>query len=122
MIITRLHDGLANTILIYTLIVAVWSFWIYIRRRDLTPQYWGALAIVALIFVLQAALGVVMLFQGRIAVRAVHYLYGALGVITLPAVFAFTRVRSTYREALFYGLTLLFLSGVVLRATITAGG
>ena len=102
MIITRLHDGLANTILIYTLIVAVWSFWIYIRRRDLSPQYWGALAIVALIFVLQAALGVVMLFQGRIAVRPVHYLYGALGVITLPAVLAFTRGRSTYSEALFY--------------------
>ena len=122
MIITRLHDGLANTILIYSLIVAAWSFWIYIRRRDLTPQYWGALAIVALIFVLQAAIGVVMLFQGRIAIRGVHYLYGVLGVITLPAVFAFTRGRSTYREALFYGLTLLFLSGVVLRATITAGG
>ena len=122
MITTRLHDGLANTILIYSLIMAVWSFWIYIRRHDLTPQYWGALAIIALVVVVQAGIGVVMLLQDRAAMRGVHYLYGTLGVITLPAVFAFTRGRSTYREALFYGLTLLFLSGVVLRATITAGG
>ena len=122
MITTRLHDGLANTILIYSLIMAVWSFWIYIRRHDLTPQYWGALAIVALVFVVQAGIGVVMLLQGRVTMRGVHYLYGTLGVITLPAVFAFTHGRITYREALFYGLTLLFLSGVVLRATITAGG
>ncbi len=119
---TRLHDGIANTILIYSLLVAAWSFWIYIRRRDLTPQFWGALAIAALLFVVQAGIGVVMLLLGISAMRWVHYLYGTLGVITLPAVFAFTRGRSTYREALFYGLTLLFLSGVVLRATITAGG
>jgi len=119
---TRLHDGIANTILIYSLLVAAWSFWIYIRRRDLTPQFWGALAIAALLFVVQAGIGVVMLLLGTSAMRWVHYLYGTLGVITLPAVFAFTRGRSTYREALFYGLTLLFLSGVVLRATITAGG
>ena len=119
---TRLHDGIANTILIYSLLVAAWSFWIYIRRRDLTPQFWGALAIAALLFVVQAGIGVVMLLLGLSAMRWVHYLYGTLGVITLPAVFAFTRGRSTYREALFYGLTLLFLSGVVLRATITAGG
>ena len=119
---TRLHDGIANTILIYSLLVAAWSFWIYIRRRDLTPQFWGALAIAALVFVVQAGIGVVMLLLGISAMRWVHYLYGTLGVITLPAVFAFTRGRSTYREALFYGLTLLFLSGVVLRATMTAGG
>jgi len=122
MTITRLHDGIANTILIYSLLVAAWSFWIYIRRRDLTPQFWGALAIAALVFVVQAGIGVVMLLLGLSTMRWVHYLYGTLGVITLPAVFAFTRGRSTYREALFYGLTLLFLSGVVLRATMTAGG
>lgn len=119
---TRLHDGIANTILIYSLLVAAWSFWIYIRRHDLTPQFWGALAIAALVFVVQAGIGVVMLLLGLSTMRWVHYLYGTLGVITLPAVFAFTRGRSTYREALFYGLTLLFLSGVVLRATMTAGG
>ena len=116
-----LHGGLANTALIYSLLVALWGFWLYMRRRDLTPQFWGALAIAALIFVLQAVVGLTMVLQGRIPWRNVHYLYGVLGVITLPATFAFTRGRGGFREALLYGVILLFLSGVALRAMMTAG-
>ncbi len=116
-----LHAGLANTILIYTLFVAAWSFWLYFRKLDMTSQYWGAVAIVAIIFVVQAAIGVLMIVQGLFAMRTVHYLYGAVGVISLPALFAFTKGRGTYKETLLYAIILLFLVGVVLRASLTAG-
>lgn len=121
MLLRVLHDGLANTALMYTLLVALWSFWLYHRRRDLTSQFWGALVIAALIFVLQAVIGATMVLQGRFPWRNVHYLYGVLGVITLPAAFGFTRGRGGFREALLYGLILLFLTGVALRARMTAG-
>ena len=120
MIFRVLHDGLANTALIYSLLVSLWGFWLYLRRRDLTPQFWGALVIAAMIFVLQAVIGVTMMLQGRFPWRAVHYLYGVLGVITLPAAFGFTRGRGGRREALVYGVILLFLTGVALRARMTA--
>ena len=116
-----LHEGLANTALMYTLLLALWSFWLHIRRRYLTSHFWGALVIAELIFVLQALIGVAMVMQGRLPWRDIHYLYGALGVITLPAAFAFTRGRAGYREALLYGVILLFLTGVALRAQMTAG-
>ncbi len=121
MLFRVLHEGLANTALMYTLLLALWSFWLYLRRRHLTPQFWGALVIAALIFVLQAVVGLTMVLQGRIPWRNVHYLYGVLGVITLPATFAFTRGRGGFREALLYGVILLFLSGIALRAMMTAG-
>ncbi len=121
MVVRVLHDGLANTALMYALLLALWSFWLYVRRSELTSQFWGALAIAALIFVVQAAIGVIMVLQGRFPWRDVHYLYGVLGVITLPAAFAFMRGRGGFREALLYGVILLFLAGVALRARMTAG-
>jgi len=121
MLLRVLHDGLANTALLYTLLVALWSFWLYQRRRDLTSHFWGALVIAGLIFALQAVIGTTMVLQGRYPWRDVHYLYGVLGVITLPATFAFTRGRGGYREALLYGVILLFLTGIALRAWMTAG-
>ncbi len=121
MILRGLHDGMANTALMYALLLALWSFWLYVCRRELTSQFWGALAIAALIFVVQAVIGVTMVLQGRFPWRDVHYLYGVLGVITLPAAFAFTGGRGGFREALLYGVILLFLSGVALRARMTAG-
>lgn len=116
----RLHAGLADTLLAYTLAMAIWSFWLYSRRSDLSSQFWGAIVINELVFVAQILLGVFMVLQGRVPLRIVHYLYGVLSLITLPSAFAFTRGRSTYREALIYGVLLLFLAGVILRARITA--
>ena len=121
MLLIVLHQGLANAALMYTLVVALWGFWFYLRRRYLTSQFWGALVIAALIFVVQALIGLTMVMQGRFPSRDVHYLYGVLSVITLPAAFAFTRGRGTFREALLYAVILLFLSGVTLRARLTAG-
>ena len=115
-----LHSGLANTLLLYTLVMAVWSLWLFGRRSYISSHYWGALIINELVFIAQLLIGVIMVFQGMVPVRTVHYLYGFLAVITLPSAFAFTRGRSTYREAMIYGVLMLFLAGVVLRAKITA--
>lgn len=86
----------------------------------MSSHYWGALLINELVFIAQLLVGVIMVFQGMVPVRIVHYLYGFLAVITLPSAFAFTRGRSTYREAMIYGVLMLFLAGVVLRAKMTA--
>ena len=115
-----IHSILANTLLIYTLVMSVWSLWIYARRRNLGSQYWGALVLNELVFIFQLLIGALMVFQGRVPPQVVHYLYGFLSVITLPSAFAFTRGRGTYREALIYGVLMLFMAGLVLRAKMTA--
>ena len=121
MFLKVLHEGLANTALLYTLLMALWGFWFYLRRRYLTSLFWGGLVLAGLIFVVQALGGMTMGMQGRFPSRDVHYLYGVLSVITLPAAFAFSRGRGTFREALLYAVILLFLACVTLRARLTAG-
>ena len=56
----------------------------------------------------------------RPARTAVHILYGFLIVIALPATFAYLRGREERREALIYALVGFFLTGLALRAIITA--
>ena len=120
MFVKLVHAGLTNTLLLYTLALAAWSFVIFFRRAEITPASWGAFAICCGIFGVQFVLGLLLAPGGGTAVRWVHYLYGTLGVITLPAAFGFTRGRSTFHEALVFGVVLLFIAGVVARARVTA--
>lgn len=115
-----IHGRLSTTALLFSLIMMVWSFWAYFRREDLGSSYWGAAVICELIFVAQMILGVLMILSGIPVIRWVHILYGVLGLISIPAVYAFTRGRNSYREALLYALTMAFLIGVVLRAQVSA--
>ncbi len=121
MFVQMLHAGLTNTLLLYTLALAGWSFVVFFRRAEISPAYWGGFAICCGMFAVQFVLGLLLVpGGGSTTVRWVHYLYGTLGVITLPAAFGFTRGRSTFHEALVYGVVLLFIAGVVARARVTA--
>ncbi|GBL19280.1 hypothetical protein LBMAG37_04920 [Anaerolineae bacterium] len=120
MFVQLVHAGLTNTLLLYTLALAGWSFVIFFRRSEITPAYWGAFAICCGMFGLQFVLGLLLALGSGTDVRWVHYLYGTLGVITLPAAFGFTRGRGTFQEALVYAVVLLFIAGVVARARVTA--
>ena len=120
MSVLLVHAGLTNTLLLYTLALAAWSFVVFFSRAEISPADWGAFAICCGMFGVQFVLGLLLAPGGGTAVRWVHYLYGTLGVITLPAAFGFTRGRSTFHEALVVGVVLLFIAGVVARARVTA--
>jgi hypothetical protein len=51
--------------------------------------------------------------------EGMHILYGVVGAIGIPAVYAFTKGRDERRELLIYAAVLLFLSGVFLRSWAT---
>lgn len=119
MTILEIHIKLSTTVLIYNFIMMFWSFALYFRRQPLDSNFWGALVIHGTLFIAQAVVGTIMMTQGSSPARWVHILYGILGVITIPAVFGFTRGRDTYYEALMYGLAMLFLLGVITRAMTT---
>ena len=116
-----IHANLSTTLTLYTAVMVGWSFLLYVRRQELDSSYFGALLINELVFVVQAVLGVILSFQGASeGIRWVHILYGVLAVITIPAIYSYTRGENNSRIALFYGIVLLFLVGVILRAGATA--
>jgi hypothetical protein len=117
------HDRLANTILLFNLIAGLWGMVSYLRGRGVTSNYWGILAIAELLFITQGILGASMWLGGaRPARSAVHILYGAVSVISLPAYFLLTRGRDDRPASLAYGVLCLFLAGISVRAMVTGGG
>lgn len=122
MILPLIHGRLANTVILYCLALSVWAFWRFFRKQGIDSSYWGALIIGEILILVQGALGVLMwLFFALHPERDIHFLYGIVTAITLPAVYAFTRGRAERRDMLIYAATTLFLFGIALRALTTGG-
>ena len=122
MYLIEIHSRLANTALLYTVIMAVWGLWRYFRRQQVESNYWGALVIAEILYLVQAVLGAYLYFSriGRLD-RGVHILYGVVIVLVIPGIFTFTRGRAERRAMLVYGAGFVFLAGIVLRAMSTGG-
>lgn len=120
MSLTDVHARLANTALFYFLILAAWGLWRFIRKQDIDSNFWGALIISEVLVLVQGGLGVYLWVIGRQPGRGwIHILYGVVSVLTLPGIFAFTRGEQDRRVMLIYGVALLFLVGITLRAAGT---
>jgi hypothetical protein len=120
MSLLEFHGRLGSTAMLFALGLGVWGLILFFRKQGPGGSYLGGLVIGEVVFVLQAVLGGVLYFSGFTLANAVHILYGALGVITLPAAYAYTRGATNRREALIYAIVCLFLFGVSLRAISTA--
>lgn len=123
MTLTDVHDRLSITLVLYVFIMSLWSLWRYYRKQGLDGSFWGALAISEILILVQGVLGIFLWIDALRPERGyMHILYGVVSVITIPAIYAFTRGRDTRREMLIYGLVLIALVGLIGRAIVTGGG
>jgi hypothetical protein len=123
MSLLQVHAAVANACLIFSLIIAGYGFWRYLRAvlPAIDGSFWGVLAAGEVLFAAQAVIGVVLLASGlRPARAAVHILYGVVLAVVLPGAYATTRGRDGRQEALMYAVIGLFLAGISLRAMTTA--
>ena len=95
MSIVEIHGRLGNTALLYVIILAVWALWRYFRRQGVDSNFWGALAIAEILLLVQGAFGAYIYFAGigYLERQFMHFLYGIVGLIVIPAVFALIRGR-----------------------------
>lgn len=114
------HRTLSNMIGIYTLVVGIWGVVNAIRRVPPDGNFNGALVLAVAVFVIEGVLGMLLVLLGLTPARTVHFLYGVTILLTIPAIFAFTRGRNSSRESLLYGLGMLFIAGLNDRAAQTA--
>jgi len=120
MSLIEIHARLANTALYYMVIMALWGFWRFFRKQGLDKSYWGAIWIAEGLVLLQAGLGAFLWLSGTgILASGMHILYGVVGILTIPAIFFFTRGDDQRRAILIYGAGLLFMVGILLRAIVT---
>jgi hypothetical protein len=115
-----LHGRIANTAWLYMAILGIWSLINYIRGRGVDGSVMGALVIGELLMLTQASLGLILLVSGLYPSRTIHFLYGSLAVLALPALWVYTRGATDRRASLIWALAGLFMLGLALRAIGTA--
>lgn len=118
--IIEIHTRLFTTCWLFALGMSLWAFTLYFRRRPLGSDFLGALVICEILMILQTIFTLVLYVTGYAQPeRWVYYLYNLMMALTIPALYAYTKGQTGYREAMLYALTMLFLWGLVLRAVIT---
>lgn len=115
----EVHRILSNMISLYALVVGIWGLALFIRRQPPDGNYNGALVIGFGMIVVAGLVGALLFLTGLRAGRSIHMLYGVSMVLTIPAIYAFTRGRNSSRESMLYGLGLIFIWGLSERAKET---
>lgn len=114
-----LHNGLANTAMLFCTIAGLWGLVTFLRRRGVTPNYWGILVIGQILFLVQGLLGVLMWLEGERPARSIHLVFGAVATMSIPTYYALSKGRADRWAALTYGVMCVALVGIAMRATIT---
>ncbi len=121
MSLTQIHGALANTVMYYFIILAMWGLFRFIRKEGISSNYWGALAIGEILILSQGALGLYLWIGGARPERTLHFLYGIIGALVIPGLYLYTRGEERRQVMLVYGVSLLIAVALIIRATMTGG-
>ena len=117
---SALHGTLANTIVLYLVLVGVWGLWLGLRALGPTPAFRGALVIAEVAAVAQGLVGLALVL-GR-PLNGIHALYGVALVLALPLAATLVRGRAPRGQSVALGIAALFAAGLAIRGITTAGG
>ena len=118
----EVHRALSNTLWLFYLFLAIWGLVRAVRRQPVDGSYFGAIAVVQLVILVEVILGAIIYLgtDARPGRELVHYLYAAFGVVFLPGLFAYLRGDDSTSAQWIYALASLFMFGVILRIIGTA--
>lgn len=122
--LTAVHGNLATAVMIFNAVLGIWGLIKYFRGEiGVDGNYAGALALSPILGLVQMLLGLALIAMGLGgSARLVHYLYGVLVVINIPATFALTRGRDDRGMLLIYAMVLFFTSACGVRAYMSVHG
>lgn len=123
MSLAAIHNRLWITILLFSSAMTIWGLWRFFRKGTVDSNYFGAVVIAEILYILQGMLGIFMLISGTGVLQRpqVHILYGAVIVLTLPGVYVYSRGDESRRTMLVYALAFVFLIAISIRSMMTGG-
>ena len=121
MSLAEVHARLGNTALLFTAAMALWGLWRFIRHQGVDSNYWGAMVIGEILYLVQAALGLFVYLSGagELSRPYIHILYGVVTLLVVPGVFLYSRGDEQRQSSLLYFVAFLFLVGIILRSRAT---
>ncbi|MGH2448600.1 MAG: hypothetical protein ACRDFS_08360 [Chloroflexota bacterium] len=114
-----IHQRFAVVVLVYALLMALWGFGLFLFKRPPSGGYLGALVLMAVVGIAQDVIGLALLALGHRPGGNLHYLYGLVVALTLPAAYTYSARGTARRDSLIFGIASLFLLGIAIRATMT---
>ena len=123
--INEIHARIGAAALLFMVAAGVWGLVRWRRKQAVDQNYFGILVVGELLLIAQTLIGVYMWLALQRASNlerpSIHFLYGFMTVLTLPATYAFTQGRTeTDREQALYAFVSLFLAALVWRASVTS--
>ena len=120
--LSEVHARLANTAMIFCIIMAVWGLWRFFRGQGLSGGYFGAVVVAEILLAVQGIFGLILWFGGgTFRPSYVHWIYGIVLVMGAPVVYAYTKGRQDRPEMLLYSVAFIIMIALTLRAMVTAG-
>ena len=120
-IVANFHNDWTRVVLIYSALMALWGLFLYVRGMHPTGGYLGALTIDFGVVVIQGLVGLTLVAGGHRPHDSLHYLYGFVSLLTLPAAYSYSERGTTRQDSLVFGLAALLLFGLSIRAAMTGG-
>jgi hypothetical protein len=124
MSLAQIHDGLANTTVLFVAALGIWALVLRFTSRPLNSGWFGAALMGEILIIAQGALGGLLYLQGldtELARPFMHILYGVVAVICLPAAQSyFGHLEDENTKTLAMAAACFFLWGILLRASYVA--
>ena len=117
-----LHQWFARALLIYSILLAAWGLFLYVRGSNPAGGYLGAIVILEGLAIVQGLVGIILLGEGHRPHDALHFLYGIVAVLSLPTAYFMSAAGRERRDSLVFGLAALFMVGVAIRGMTTGAG
>lgn len=112
------HEQWVWVAVVSTGLVGLWGLTLAVMKRPIDRRFEAARAIAIVALLIQVAAGVVIYGQGNRASNGFHVFYGIVISFTLSFAYIY-RSQLSRRPALSYGLLLLFVMGLGIRAWTT---
>jgi hypothetical protein len=110
------HATLALALLLDQIVLAIWALVLGFRRQPVSSALFSALIVDEILMILQSLVGGYLLVTGH-APQAIHFLYGGLLLVLLPAMYLYAGRRE--RAGVWMGAMLLFMGGMIIRISFT---
>jgi heme A synthase len=118
-VLVFIHGRVAISAVLFALVLGTWAAWDFMRGRDMSPSYWGALIIGEVLMIGQGVIGLLLVLGGNLPVDLLHFLYGVLVALSWPAVYIYTNARTGRSQVGLYALVSFFIFGLAVRAIMT---
>ncbi|HET6443283.1 MAG TPA: hypothetical protein VFI27_01780 [candidate division Zixibacteria bacterium] len=119
-VIRELHRVISITSILFFALLGIWGVLRAFRGKGVEASYLGALVIGEIVFLLQGVLGLILIISGARPGGTIHLLYGAVALLALPALFAFTKGDDSHQAQWYYAILTLLLTGIAFRAIATS--